>query len=283
MQSSTIQETIFKVAKHAYEEVFRKGGKLSYRVPKQKLFPKGTTVVWNKCNLRGRMFTAWANKNNTTVTINCIPRALLFLGSSFAKSVLVHELTHIAQYSLDKTESKNPSIYNAYMKANHGSGIFYNHDSFVSFLYPKEVEAMIYAGIFLHCLGHEVSTPMEGLEEALDGNFFDCDEALKDFARENAIVNIIPNHPRLLALFSKDPAYTMAFHDLKHKAKALARASRLFIHLQNLVNDLDEKALKRAVNRFKKAYAKDHDPAVFVRLLKGRRKKQRVCHACARA
>lgn len=282
MDASTVQETIFKVAKRAYKELFLKSGHLSYKVPKQKLFPKATTVFWHP-DSKSDYISAWANRFWNTVTINCFQDSIPTIDKVVLAATLAHELTHIVQFSIDSGEPETTSTYLAYVKANKMTGIFKFNPAFLGFLIPIELEALVNQGSVMHQASHETTRPMEALEEI--SNFYlekAClSEMAKVFAVENAIVNIIPNHPRLLAIFSKDPEYTMAFHDLKHKSRTLAHASRLFIHLQNLVNDLDEKRLKRTIERFKKAYAKDHDPSVFERLLKKYRKKQKVCHTRA--
>lgn len=275
-------EKIFNLAKQAHNHLFVRETSREYKIRKQKFFPKGATVVWKPYALyEDKDFTAWADPDNYSVSI-------FFPRENYAEvdeeipieAIFVHELTHVMQFN---DEGYGHGVaetgLKAYLRASRGCGIFGgNLCAFTAFLVPTEVEALIYQGMCMRRVSHGKSTAMEGLETVLDLYFLPGYEQFKSFARDTAIANIIPNHPRLLQLFSKEPEYTTALKRIKGKAKDLARAARLFVHLQNIVVKVYEKPIERALNSYKKAYAKNGDPAVFENLLKRRRKKAKVCH-----
>lgn len=283
MEASALLKKIFNLAEQAHNHLFVREGSQKYKIRKQKFFPKGAKVVWKAYALyEDKDFTAWADPDNHSVSI-------FFPRENYAEvdeqipieAIFVHELTHVMQFN---DEGYGHGVaetgLKAYLRASRGCGIFGgNLCAFAAFLVPTEVEALIYQGISMRRVSHGKSTAMEGLETVLNIYFLPGYEQFKSFARDNAIANIIPKHPRLLHLFSKEPEYTTALKRIKGKAKDLARAARLFVHLQNIVVKVYEKPIERALTRYKRAYAKNGDPAVFEKLLKRRWKKQRTCHA----
>lgn len=270
---------IFNLAERAYDHLFVKKKSHTFKVRPQKFFPKGTTVIWEEAQSIGyNNFAAYANSSKNTITVYFYPEDLEYYDDLYdLKTILVHELTHIMQYSADGERWQNSSAQRAYRENGAEYGPLQCHPVFLGFLSLIEFEAMVYQGMFSHMASNGSSTPMEGLETVLNHYYPDQPDVERRFGYENAIVNIIPSHPRLRELFAKDPEYTRAFHELKGKAGALEHAARFFVHLRNLVHNLtDEKALWRTVTRYKKSYMIEYNPSVFDGLFKRRRKKQRV-------
>lgn len=270
-------EKIFNLAERAYDHLFVKKKSHTFKVRPQKFFPKGTTVIWEEAETIGcNAFAAYANAFKNNITVHFYPEILEYFDDLYdLKTVLVHELTHIMQYSADGERWLNSSAQRAYGENGAEYGSLQCQQAFLAFLTHMEFEAMVYQGMFSHMASNGNSTPMEGLETVLNYYYPDQADVERRFAYENAIVNTIPSHPRLRELFAKDPEYARVLHELNGKARELERTARFFVHLRNLVHNLmDEKALTRTVARYKKAYKKDYDPSVFEKMFKRRRKRQ---------
>lgn len=213
-----------------------------------------------------REFYAAADYRFYCITINFKPEKLEDIDEEMClRGVLVHELTHIMQFGGSGAHSiVETSGEHGYLKACSQGGIFGGHlHAFFAFLVPLEVEAMIYQGIYMRSDFYGESTAMEGLEAILNFYFLEEEVAERTFARENAILNIIPKNPRLRAIFMGDPVYLLEWNALSKKTQQYARTARRFVHAQNIVKTLDKGSLVRMVESFRRMYGREMNPKVF--------------------